>query len=422
MLFKNLTYKLFVFYWPLVMFNYFLLMSTKINLTVLLVDLPLAIFVLKAVSICFKNSRDQFVFLFAIFAVYILLTGFAYAFTETPIMCYFKGIQYYFIPLCFAPLGYKLTSNYEYNKLFLYACAACFVIGFYLYATLPPNYMEYLAEVQGYENFSQDELFGAFRFSSFLPGSYNISYLSVPALILSLAYSSNQYAGIKKWLCYIIAGISFVAAIICQQRISMAFAILVVVFYILYFARRGNGKIFIVVIGIVALLVIVINNFISEMPFFDALQEGILGRFEKMNVSVAMSTRTGQYTSFDRETWWSSITGLGIGSCGHLAIPYNLKTINDGEFVKIYYEFGIIGTVFFAVFVFATLLRGVRFVRYLHAEVLIMLFFLGACVGASALTFFIYSSMLWFATGRIWNKDYLKLRRQEIIKVQTNQG
>ena len=398
------------------MINYFLLMSVKINLTLLLVDLPLVIFVCKSFSICINRRKNQFTIIYGLFALYVLLSFFPYCFTDTPLICYFKGLQYYFVPLCFAPLGYSFVSNHDYNKCYLYACAICFVVGFFLYATLPSYYIEYLAEVQGYENFSQEELMGATRFSSFLPGSYNISYLSVPALIISLAYSSNENVGIRKWLCYLIAFVSFIAAILCQQRISMAFSVLVLSFFAFYLTKHGNRK-FILALGIASIiLVVVINNFVSEMELYDALKGNIQDRLEKMNVSVAMSSRTGQYTSFNRDTWWSVLTGLGMGSCGHLAIPYGLKTINDGELVKTFYEYGLIGTTLFSLLMVVTLIRGVKFFKYFYAEVIIMLFFLGACIGASALTFFIYNSMFWFSLGRIWNKDYLYLRKQETSK------
>ena len=410
------TYKLFILYWPIVMINYFLLMSTKINLTILLVDVPLVLFAYKSLKILNQSKRDDFVTFWGIFAVYVLFTVVAYAFNGTPIVCYFLGIQYYFVPLCFAPLGYYFSSDYKYNKSYLYACAICFAVGFFLYATLPPYYVSFLAEEQGYEQFGQDELFGITRFSSFLPGSYNISFLSVPALILSLSYSVNQNAGIKKRLCFLIASISFVAAIICQQRIAMFFAVFVVLFYSFYLSRHGNRTIVFVAIGVIVILALIINNYVSEMPFYDALQESVLGRFEKMDVSVALSERTGQYSTFNRATWWSYIVGLGMGSCGHLVIPYHLQAIYDGEFVKTFYEFGLIGTSLFTILTIMTLLRGVKLFRYLHSEVLIMLFFLGACVGASALTFFIYNSMFWFAMGRIWNKNYLALRKQEMAR------
>lgn len=409
----KITYKLFIFYWPLVMLNYFLLMSTKINLTMLLVDLPLVLFAFKALTIMVNNSKGQLIPLYCLFALYVILSFIPYLFNDTPEICYFKGIQYYFVPLLFAPLGCSYSSDYDYNKSYLFACTACFVIGFFLYATLPPYYVAFLAEVQGYEGFSQDELMGLTRFSSFLPGSYNISYLSVPALTLSLAYASNPQTKMKGWLCYTIALISFIAAILCQQRIAMFFAVMVVAFYMFYLSKRGNIKLVIIIIAAAVILFVVMYNYVSRMEFFDTLQENIIGRFKKMDFSDAMSSRTGQYQSFSRATWWSYAIGLGMGSCGHLVIPYNLQAIYDGEFVKTFYEFGLIGTSIFIALTIVTLLRGVKHFKYLHSEVLIMLFFLGACVGASALTFFIYNSMFWFSMGRIWNKDYLSLCKKK---------
>lgn len=399
------------------MFNYFLQMCTKINLTILLVDLPLVFFVFKAITIGIKNYKSPFVLILCAYGLFVLLSIIAYGFNDTPLICYFLGVQYYFIPICFALLGYSYSTNYEYNKFYIYACAACFVIGFYLYATLPPTYVEFIAKEQDFEGWSQKELFGMTRFSSFLPGSYNISFLSVPALVLSLAYSSNSNAGVKRWMCYFIAGVSLVAAILCQQRIAMFSAIAVVLFYSLYFFKQGNKQVLLASICIVVLLIAVLYFFVSDMVFYDVLQERILDRFHKMKVSTAMSIREGQYSGFSRDTWWSYLIGLGMGSCGHLVIPYNLQAIYDGEYVKTFYEFGLVGVTIFAILILMTLLRGLKLFRYLNAEVLIMLFFLGACVGASALTFFIYSSMFWFTLGRIWNKDYLALRRQEMLKV-----
>lgn len=409
---KNITYKLFLLYWPIVMLNYILLMGTNINLTVFLVDIPLVLFVLKSFSILVKNIRVPVIFLLCIFSLYVLLSSVAYLINGTPFICFILGVQYYFVPLCFAALGYSFSSDDKYTKSYLVACTVCFIIGFFLYATLPSFYMEYLAEVQGYENFSQDELLGMTRFSSFLPSSYNISYLSVPALIYSLSFSFNPQTGLNRWWCYLFAIISFIAAILCQQRIAMFFAIFVVVFYALYFLKQGNVKFILVCIIAFIIFSVIIKYLISEMDLFDALKENILDRFKKMNLSVAMSSRTEQYSSFNRATWWSYLVGLGVGSCGHLVIPYNLQAIYDGEFVKTFYEFGLVGTTIFGVLILMTLLRGIRLFKWIHAELLCMLFFLGACLGASALTFFIYSSMYWFVIGRIWNNEYLAFRKQ----------
>ena len=413
MIYKNLTYRLFIVFWPLIMLNYFLLMRTGYNLTLLFVYAPLVFFAVKAFEIWSKNKNNQFIVLLGLYACYVLASVVCYAFNGTPIVCYYRTILNYFLPICFAFIGYSLSDDNKYYKYYLYSCAFCFIVGFYLMATFPPYYVEYLqTTVQDHEDFGRQDLMESIRFCSFLGSSYNISYISIPALILSLSFASKPETGIKKWLCYVIAMVSFVAAIICQQRIAIFFAIIIVLFYSYYILKHGNNKLVFVYILLTVLIVSVVGSYIQGLEVFDSLRENVLDRFHKMDVSVAMSSRTGQYTGFSRATWWSYIIGLGMGSCGHLVIPFNLEGVYDGEFVKTFYEFGIIGSAIFALLVLLTLVRGIKLFKYLHQEFFIMLFFLGACVGASALTFFIFNSMFWFAMGRIWNKGYLNMRRE----------
>ena len=390
------------------MLNYYLLMRLEYNLTVFLVDIPLVLFVFKAFGIWSKNRNSQFVILLGAYAFYILLSIVAYAFNGVPIECYFHTILNYYIPLCFAFIGYSISDDNKYYKYYLYACAFCFIVGFFLLATFPPYYVDYLkTAIQDHEDFGRQDFMESTRFCSFLGSSYNISYISIPALILSLSFSSKPHVGGNKWLYYIIAAVSFVAAIICQQRIAMFFALFVALFYGFYLFVKGNRNLIFGYVVIVITIVVFLGSYVEGLEVFDSLKENVLDRFGKMDVSVAMSSRTSQYSGFSRATWWSYIIGLGMGSCGHQVLAYNLEGVFDGEFVKTFYEFGILGTILFTTVVFMTTVRGIKHFKYLNQEVLIILFFLGACVGASALTYFIFNSMFWFAMGKIWNKNYL---------------
>lgn len=416
MVFKNFTYKLFLFFWPLVMLNYYLLMRFGYNLTIYIVDIPLGFFAFKAFNLWSKSRNNQFVSILGLYAFYVLFSVVAYAGNGTPIQCFFQTIPHYFLPICFAFIGYSLPDERNYYKFYLYACAICFIIGFYLMAAFPPYYVDYLKTVQEHGDYNREDLMEMTRFCSFLGSSYNISYLSVPALTLALAASSKRDSGIKRWVCYIIAIVSFIAAIICQQRIAIFFAISVVLLFACYSYVRGNRSQIVLYIVITAFIFYIVGDFIVNLEVFDSLKENVTGRFEKMNFSTAMSTRSGQYSSFDRATWWSYIIGLGMGSCGHLVIPYNLQAVYDGEFVKTFYEFGLVGTILLSMLIFITLVRGVKLFKYVYPEFLIMLFFLGACIGASALTYFIFNSMFWFSMGMIWNRGCLENRRKEISK------
>ena len=86
----------------------------------------------------------------------------------------------------------------------------------------------------------------------------------------------------------------------------------------------------------------------------------------------------------------------------------NLKAIADGEFIKLFYEFGIVGMILLACVILPTLLRGIKFFKLYYVEVVIILFYLAAGIAADSLTLFVFSIMFWYSLGRIWNKEYYK--------------
>lgn len=415
----------FVYFYPIFMIDYYLIMR-GVNLNTIVMLPIFALLAIKAIEIAFKNNNNQFVRHVSIFLLYSLLTVVFYTFNDAPLSCYTSSFRQFVFPIMFAYLGYSYSKDNEFNKWYLIACAFCFFIGFYLYATGPSYYVNYLNEARSNlwyeaENKYVDEtnILEFTRFSSFFTTSYIISFFSIPALVLSLAYSIDEKRPLGKTWCYTIAAISFIAAIICQQRISIAFSIVVVLFYGLFAGRISGGKkmatiwFAYVVITIVA---VVVFGQIAHFDWFDRIAELVGARFDAMNIMLAMSERSGQYESFDRVTGFSYILGLGLGSCGHAAGAAGLKGIHDGEFVKMFYELGIVGCVLFALPILSTLRRGLKSFNDYHPEVIITIFYLVAGVGADSLTFFVYSAMFWFSMGRIWNKDYARFGRLKSIQ------
>ena len=137
---------------------------------------------------------------------------------------------------------------------------------------------------------------------------------------------------------------------------------------------------------------------------------------EEMRFSSAMEARSGQYTTFDRATWWSYFVGLGMGSSGGVARLHGLAGVSDGFFVKTFYECGIIGSLLFFTLITVTLKRGIKSFKLYYKEVLILLFFIGAGIGADSFSRFIYTSMAWYSIGRIWNEQYRVNREIEVIE------
>ncbi len=411
---KKIIYYGFTYCIPIIMVVYYLIMR-GINLNSYIVLPIFALLTLEAVKIAIKHSGDKFVKMMNLFMIYCLGSGVLYAFNDAPFSCYIATFRTFVFPVIFAYLGYYYSRDFEFNKWYVWGCVFCFVVGMYLYFTTPSYYLSYLVETQetGFKGLesgvNESNILEFTRFSSFFSTSYAVSCFSIPALIISQSFSLREDAPIKKFWCYLISFVSFVAAMICQQRIAMAFAILILLFFALYSAKLTNAQkgwetIFVYIF--IGIIVAVLIGAISQMSWFQFGVDVVSHRFEAMSFDEAMGLRTSQYTSFDRATDWSFITGLGLGSCGHAAVFAGLKGIADGEFVKTFYEMGVLGCFFWALLIITTLIKGLRQFKLYYMEVLIVVFYLAAGIGSNSLSFFIYSIMFWYSVGRIWNKSY----------------
>lgn len=410
---------------PIIMVVYYLIMR-GINLNSFIV-LPIFFFLtLKAIHIAVHNQNNPFVKMMNAFLSYCLLSGLFYAINNVPISCYFDTFRTFIFPFVFAYLGYNYSFDYEFNKWYLYGCTFCFVVGIYLYLVGPGYYTAWLSSVRDsgalYDPvINETNILEFTRFSSFFTTSYAISCFSIPTLIISLAFSMKRDSGVPKIWCYVIAFISFISAMLCQQRIAISFALIYVIFYGLFLGKLSNKNSnigTIIAYVFISVFTISILGSISHYDWFERVSELVTRRFELMDFADAMNHRTGQYTSFDRVTDWSQIVGLGMGACGHAAIHVGLKGVADGEFVKSFYEYGIVGCSMLALLLISTLIRGVRYFKAFHVEVLIMVFYLAAGIGSNSLTFYLYSIMFWYSLGRIWNIGYLnRLRKEGQVKI-----
>lgn len=404
----------FILFYPIFMIVYYLIMR-GMNINNIVMIPVFALLGIKAIEVAFANNNNQFVELLSIFLIYSLLTGVFYLANDTPLSCYTGSLRQFVFPIMFAYLGCCYSNDENFNRWYLIACAGCFLIGFYLYAVGPSYYTTFLNEVRQnlwYEESNQylDEtnILEFMRFSSFFTTSYIISFFSIPALILSLSYSLHSDSPIGRPWCYVIAVISFIAALLCQQRIAIAFALLISLFYGVFankLTKAKRGASLWLVYSVFIVIAVFIVGRIADLEWFVRISDLVGSRFDAMSFSDAMSERSGQYSSFDRATGLSYIFGLGLGSCGHLAGAAGLKAIHDGEFVKLFYESGFIGCVLLSILVLSTLRRGLKDFKRFHPEVLIIVFYLAAGIGSDSLSFFVYSAMFWYSMGRIWNKQ-----------------
>lgn len=407
----------FLAFMPLYMISQYLFVR-GINTFILFYHPLRLILLILAMSLMMKKSDSVFIKLMLAFFVYNILSIVFYGFNDTPVSCYLGVLESYLYPMIFAWIGYRYSNDENYNKAFLFSCLFCFLIGFYLYFTMPPYYLQFLYDFQttgwtAKENVTENSILAFSRFSSFFGTAYVISYLSIPALTISLGYTLYKKSPMPKFWLYFIAIVSFVAVVLSQMRIAMAYSAGVLLFFGFYSFKKSRSSKLLILYGVVIVLFISLLGYLASLGRFDVISENIIGRLSEMDFDDAMDQRTFQYTTLsDRATWWSYVTGLGMGSCGGMARAVGLVGVTDGEWVKMFYEMGLFGMSIFGLMVLVSIVRGFKHLRLYYIELIIVVYFLVAGVGSDSLTMNIPCAMFWYSLGRIWNKKYYQVKLQ----------
>lgn len=404
-------------FYPLWMMEYFIMMF-GVNLNKI-IGLPLMVllsyYALKKIFHSTKQQEKLVIF----FIGYCLMTGFFTALRPVPFDGFTVYIKYFVFPIFFYFFGSdEEDKSDKFYKYFGGACTICFIIGFYLHFVAPSFYTSFILKykmeayyIEGASLYDEDTIMSVTNFASFLGSVYYTSLLSIPTLVISycLLFRKNNISEI--W--FHIAGFSsLLASILCFQRISIFFGILYFLFFCIYgfFYRKKSisiigGGLFIIV------TVIFVNKFQgSHEWFFDS----IMKTQESFSFTDAMSRgRSKQYENVF-SIWDSPFLGNGLGSASSVARQYGFKGVTDGEYVRILVETGIIGFSLFVFIVVSSFLKAYKELKYYLMEFLVILFYLGACVGANALSLHtIIAPIFWYSLGRVYNNNYLSRLKQQ---------
>lgn len=416
---KNIVFWCFV---PSMMLDYFMLML-GIDLHriiagpfILAVDFFAILYIIKSSR---EKNRPWGKNVFLIWFFYNILSILGYLWNGKPIECYFEILRPLIFPMLFFFVGndYKEKGNRFYD-IYLISCIVCFVIGIILFVSMPPFYLDYLKrmmEDSWYEqNTSESYLMEFGRMSSFFKDSYAISYLSVPALALSLGFMMKK-TKFNQSVLYFFAFICFLSAMLCQQRAAMAGAMLVFVFFLFY-----NNKISKTKVIVVAVLFIVVGSiYIVNDERYDAINTMITSRFEDMSSKESLNSgRTDQYTSA-LDGCNNILFGDGIGSGSSIIRKYGFKGVSDGEYVRILVENGIVGLFLFLLLIVNTVKRCFNDLKKHATELCIVCFFLLAMTGSNSLSInFFYSCIFWYAIGNVWRPQIqLELSNKKLTKL-----
>ena len=359
---------------------------------------------------------------FTIFFLLSLMSSLAYFYNGRPLVCLSSDIMNTLPAMLFFLVGYNdKRKNRSFYDLMMYIGSAVLFLGIICYVLTPGWYTNSLVEARNNSQFSSfeyndDLLLESLRFSSFFEDSYPVSLMSVYILSISLFNYFRRDEKIKYSL--ICVFISFVSAILCMHRVSIASAILILLGFIGFESIKGKGKqFFLIILG--ALCVTFVSSLVSETinERLIALQDMLTNRTEDMSFSSAYNERQGLSNKLMSQ-WRFPIFGHGLGSGGPTSRFLGYGGVTDAAYTKLLFENGIVGMTFFAILMITSVLRGFKYFKYYFVELSISCFIALAMSGSNTLSLaYLYILPFWYMLGRIWNKDYLEYAEKNNINI-----
>lgn len=359
---------------------------------------------------------------FTIFFLLSLMSSLAYFYNGRPLVCLSSDIMNTLPAMLFFLVGYNdKRKSRSFYDLMMYIGSVVLFLGIICYVLTPGWYTNSLVEAKNNSQFSSfeyndDLLLESLRFSSFFEDSYPVSLLSVYILSISLFNYYRRDEKIKYSL--ICVFISFVSAILCMHRVSIASAILILLGFIGFEFIKGKAKqIFLIILAV--LCVIFVSSLVSETinERLLSLQDMLTNRTEDMSFSSAYNERQGLSNKLMSQ-WSFPIFGHGLGSGGPTSRFLGYGGVTDAAYTKLLFENGIVGMTFFAILMITSVLRGLKYFKYYIVELSIACFIALAMSGSNTLSLaYLYILPFWYMLGRIWNKDYLKFAQDNYIKI-----
>lgn len=383
--------------------NVFIITMVHAFLLIFNIDLKLGVLILLASIICFFRSIKSLKVNMVTFLVtmYIIHCLFSYFFNSYSFSSYYYSIIYEISPILFYYIGQsrRYCTPIFYTGMVVCALVAG-LVGYYLYFANPGWYAAYR-----YSSIEDTTNLDLLRFSSFWKSPYSISYLSCCAII----YSSRCIALNKRvWFYLCTISISLFSIILTQQRVALVFSCPVLL-YMLFLARGSNTtlktrkQLRTFFIGMVVVVLILSYSVLLSLD-----EETLSFAFDKiLTMNESGNLVADRIKIFD--AWLKKpfpIFGDGSGRYSH-AIADTGNAISDCEYLKIIFEKGLVGFFLFSFISIVTVLRGINLRKVFSVELLIILFFLLAMVGADPISGTETRPWLfWYCIGRI-NSNYL---------------
>ena len=390
-----------------------------LNVFIKVLGILLSVLLLCKTRVC--NSK--IVVITKIFMVYLLLTILMYAFNGRPVSLVSDDFMNMLPAMLFVWVGASDSrSDAPFYKKFLVYGGIIFAVGLICYLGNVDWYMSRMAEARNrlaYINadvYDADSIWASLRFCSFFSDSYQVSHFATWGLGMALFFVSSVKR--FKWD-YVVLVVFTLACFLSQHRVAIAAGSAALLFFFCY--KRVYTSLRFVFIFVFFVIIFVgaymyLNTNYSEQ--MSILSDNLIGRLDEMSYSKAMEGSRNDKTARLMQDFDSIVFGEGLGCASPTAARYGLSCVTDGAFIKLLFETGYVGLMFFLCIVFISIMRGLRHFKYLFVDLFVISFTLAAMIGSNTLTMgYLLTIPFWYALGHIWNNEYLDKAIKDNVKI-----
>ena len=313
------------------------------------------------------------------------------------VKCQLLPISFYFI---------ARNSRYSDNAMLYnmsFPLTFAFTSALYLYFAMPTWYLDY--KTKDLEiGISSQSWYENTRLSGFWGWSYVLGYVALFYIMFEMKrrYIDQKYT--KLFGMQMI--IAFFVLFFAQQRVSIAYCCVYLIFLLFINSQKKSAFIKILFLSLLGLGVIVgmiyyvIFNYMN-LQFI----EYILNR----SVNHDSNLVEERFLLFEKYFRSISLFGSGIGKYSHYVFSVlNQDTISDCDYIRLLNEVGIIGFYILAIIITIVLIMGKKHLKTNFYEINVVLFLLVSMIGAAPLeAWTLHPYMYWYCMGRIVYNNYI---------------
>lgn len=306
--------------------------------------------------------------------------------------CIFSQIA--FMMFYFVGRNLNIDKLYFFFEKSLFPLAICCLVGIYCFLRPPQWYVSQLL-IDNSEQINQYNYMEFFRLKSIFPSPYHIAYMcSFSSMYLLFKIYKEKRITKLYLLCLIIYPITMLYAMMRAPILLFLFSFFIAIYYYVMYYKRG-----IILTYSIGILFTVILIFILLVSFIDATHvEYLISKFNSVteNSDTLVDNRINIGFTYN-------LIGDGAGRHAIYADKYNPSTsIKDSEYVKLLVEQGYIGLFLLGGLFVLSLVKCVKYFKYLPFELCIIIFFLITMIGANPLsTADKHCFIIWLIIGRI---------------------